>query len=134
VPVAQQLARVDVGLPIVFDRDRAVDQHVAITARALHPAPFAAGYTYLAQFVAHDLKFSTDEAFYPPPGVPQTPLRMRRLTLETIYGEGPRKDPELYDDGYDALAPYRLSVGKFGPGVSAGQRTLARRRHDGGGD
>jgi len=109
----------------------AVAERIMGARPASRPSPFSAGYTYLAQFVAHDLKFSTDEAFYPPTQVPRTPLRTRRLMLETIYGEGPDKDPELYDDGYDALAPYRLAVGRFGPWVSAGQRTLARRRHDG---
>ena len=109
----------------------AVAERIMGARPAPAPAPFPAGYTYLAQFVAHDLKFSTDEAFYPPTQVPMIPLRARRLTLETIYGEGPQKDPELYDDGYDALAPYRLAVGKFGPGAPVGQRTLSRRRHDG---
>lgn len=90
--------------------------------------PFPSGYTYLAQFAAHDLQFSTDEAVYPPSAVPETPLRRRRLMLETIYGEGPDADPELYDDGLDAFAPYRLRVGRFGPGVPPGQRTLPRER------
>jgi hypothetical protein len=94
-------------------------------------APFAAGYTYLAQFMAHDLQFSTDESVYPGGATPFPPLHRRRLTLETIYGEGPDHDPELYGEGADALAPWRLRVGKFGPGVPAGQRTLPRRRHDG---
>lgn len=112
----------------------AVAERIMSARAAPGPSPFTAGYTYLAQFVAHDLKFSTDEAFYPPTQVPRIPLRARRLMLETIYGEGPQKDPELYDDGYDALAPYRLAVGRFGPGVPVGQRTLARRRHDAFGD
>lgn len=93
--------------------------------------PFPAGYTYLAQFLAHDLQFSTDENVYPPSAAPFPPLHMRRLMLETIYGEGPEHDPELYGEGMDALAPWRLRVGKFGPGVPSGQRTLPRRRHDG---
>lgn len=104
----------------------AVAERMVSARPASAPAPFAAGYTYLAQFVAHDLQFSTDAADYPPSSVPTVPLRRRRLTLETIYGEGPAQEPRLYDDGIDALAPYRLRVGKFGPGVSPGQRTLAR--------
>lgn len=85
-----------------------------------------AGYTYLAQFAAHDMQFSTEEAEYPPRHVPETPLRRRRLTLETIYGEGPEKEPALYDGDAGPLGRWRLRVGKFGPGVRPGQRTLGR--------
>ncbi|MFN3614949.1 MAG: peroxidase family protein [Rubrimonas sp.] len=94
-------------------------------------APFAAGYTYLAQFMAHDLQFSTDETVYPGGATPFPPLHKRRLMLETIYGDGPEQDPEFYGEGCDALARWRLRVGAFGPGVSPGQRTLPRRRHEG---
>ncbi|MGF1659508.1 MAG: peroxidase family protein [Rubrimonas sp.] len=96
---------------------------------ARRTAPFPAGYTYLAQFMAHDLQFSTDERIYPPAAVPHVALRKRRLTLETIYGEGPERDPQFYGAGDDALAPYRLRFGRFGPGVAPGQRTLARSAH-----
>ncbi|SDZ78551.1 peroxidase family protein [Rubrimonas cliftonensis] len=90
------------------------------------PSPFPAGYTYLAQFVAHDMQFSTEEAEYPPGSVPDVALRRRRLMLETIYGEGPEREPGLYQAGDDAFARFRLRYGAFGPGVSPGQRTLAR--------
>jgi hypothetical protein len=98
-----------------------------VGARPLTAAsPFPAGFTYLAQFAAHDMQFSSDPGIYPPSTVPVPALRRRRLMLETIYGEGPDRDPHLYGMGADWLAPYRLRVGRFGPGAPVGQRTLAR--------
>lgn len=84
------------------------------------------GYAYLAQFAAHDFQFSTNEAVYPPRTVEGAALRRRRLLLETLYREGPERDPELFGEGADALAPYRFRVGKFGPGVGVWRRTLPR--------
>lgn len=84
------------------------------------------GYAYFAQFAAHDFQFSTNAAVYPPQTVEGPALRRRRLLLETIYREGPERDPELFGEGSDALAPYRFRVGKFGPGVGVWRRTLPR--------
>ena len=61
-----------------------------------------AGYTYLAQLVAHDLVQNTAQlplisSF---PGELQRDYREQRLVLDTIYGGGPGKDPRPY-----AIAP-----------------------------
>jgi hypothetical protein len=111
----------------------ALAERMMSTRRGPSASPFAAGYTYLAQFVAHDLQFSTDSSVYPPPVAPTTPLRDQRLMLETIYGDGPEEDPALYDGDCgaargDRLGRNRLRVGRFGPGVPPGQRTLPRER------
>jgi hypothetical protein len=57
-----------------------------------------AGYTYLAQLVAHDFVQNTVQlpmisAF---PGQLQRDYRAQRLVLDTIYGGGPGKDPMPY--------------------------------------
>jgi hypothetical protein len=57
-----------------------------------------AGYTYLAQLVAHDFVQNTAQlpmisAF---PGQLQRDYRTQRLVLDTLYGGGPNKDPLPY--------------------------------------
>ncbi|TVQ52670.1 MAG: hypothetical protein EA355_14690 [Rhodobacteraceae bacterium] len=79
-------------------------------------AGFPAGYAYFAQFVTHDLHFSTDPEFYPRRDVPHVPWRRRRLRLDSIYGEGPEDAPYLYGEGVGQLADWRLRIGRFGPG------------------
>jgi hypothetical protein len=65
-----------------------------------HPPPAAAGYTYLGQFIAHDLSFAAERI--PKVGVggvaPEVwqNLRESLLSLETIYGGGPRQFPLAY--------------------------------------
>lgn len=78
-------------------------------------AGFPAGYAYFAQFVTHDLHFSTDAAFYPRRDVPLVPWRRRRLALDTIYGDGPEETAYLYGEGVGPLADWRLKIGRFGP-------------------
>ncbi|HKK30787.1 MAG TPA: peroxidase family protein [Alphaproteobacteria bacterium] len=56
-----------------------------------------AGFTYLAQFAAHDLSFNLtpfDEA--KGPAKARTNARHARLVLETLYGLGPTVHPHLY--------------------------------------
>jgi len=60
-----------------------------------------AGYTYLAQLVAHD--FVENTAQLPLignfPGDFQSDYRTQRLVLDTIYGGGPARDPQPYSTG-----------------------------------
>jgi hypothetical protein len=108
----------------------AVAQRMMGAPVAPQDGAFAAGYSYLAQFMAHDLQFSTSGDAYPPQAPQIEPLRRQRLMLETIYGDGPAEDPALYEEGGrgDPLAPYRLRVSGFGPDATPGQRTLPRER------
>ncbi len=52
------------------------------------------GYTYLGQFIDHDLTFETTSAF----GTAQEPTNLRtpRLDLDCLYGAGPDDQPYLY--------------------------------------
>lgn len=54
-----------------------------------------AGYTYLGQFIDHDLTFDTTSALSKPGSIP-TNLRTPRLDLDCLYGSGPSDDPYLY--------------------------------------
>ncbi|MGK7876606.1 MAG: RICIN domain-containing protein [Xenococcaceae cyanobacterium] len=57
-----------------------------------------AGYTYLGQFIDHDLTFDTSSVL----NVPTAPgdirnLRTPRLDLDNVYGSGPNDQPYLYE-------------------------------------
>jgi hypothetical protein len=66
------------------------------------PAGFSAipsGYTYVGQFITHDLSFERLEPVGPPvePNEVEN-LREPRLDLDALYGGGPGQSPELYTD------------------------------------
>jgi len=66
------------------------------------------GYTYLGQFVDHDLTFDPVSAFdrqNDPASL--TDFRTPRFDLDSVYGRGPRDSPYLYDDD----DPVKLLVG-----------------------
>lgn len=70
------------------------------------------GYTYLAQFVAHDISFlgsilpPSQEAAEPPPN-----LRTRALDLETLYGGGPLERPFAFCPATNGGPRVELRVG-----------------------
>ena len=53
-----------------------------------------AGYTYLGQFIDHDLTFDTTSSFNSPSD--PSNLRTPRFDLDNIYGSGPDDQPYLY--------------------------------------
>lgn len=65
---------------------------------ALNNSAIPAGFTYLGQFVDHDLTFDQTEGF---PQIDDPELieqaRTPNLDLDSLYGLGPRLQPELYD-------------------------------------
>jgi len=61
-----------------------------------------AGYTYLGQFVDHDLTFDTLSVFDDPLSFEHASnLRTPRFDLDNIYGRGPDDQPYLYKDPFD---------------------------------
>jgi hypothetical protein len=64
-----------------------------------------AGYTYLGQFVDHDLTFDTTSTLAPDGGHDPTNLRTPRFDLDCLYGGGPDDQPYMYDpeDGASLL-------------------------------
>lgn len=84
----------------------------------------SAGYTYLLQFIAHDISFNENLS----PDVATTTvdientenLRHTPLKLETVFGRGPRLDPWLYEFE-EGNQRYKLKIGKTKDGI----RTLS---------
>jgi Animal haem peroxidase len=59
-----------------------------------------AGYTYLGQFVDHDLTFDTTSTLNPKDPTSPTNVRTPSLDLDCVYGGGPADQPFMYlDDG-----------------------------------
>lgn len=61
-----------------------------------------AGYTYLGQFVDHDLTFDTTSSLDPMDPAPATNIRTPRFDLDCVYGGGPADQPYLYSGDDDA--------------------------------
>ena len=78
-----------------------------------------AGYTYLGQFIAHDLTFDDDRLRGSPVTTRVSALgnaRSPSLDLDSLYGRGPRLDPEYYaHDGVHLLTGMTLPVEGTGP-------------------
>ncbi len=55
-----------------------------------------AGYTYLGQFIDHDLTFDSTSTLNPSSSSP-TNFRTPRFDLDCLYGDGPSAQPYLYD-------------------------------------
>lgn len=71
-----------------------------------------AGYTYFAQFVDHDVSFTTVKSFGSKVSDRITKARDVRLDLDMLYGGGPEESPDLYESsGVDAGV--KLRVGKI---------------------
>lgn len=56
-----------------------------------------AGYTYLGQFIDHDLTFDSTSSLDPNATASPTNLRTPRFDLDCLYGDGPAGQPYLYD-------------------------------------
>ena len=64
--------------------------------------PIPAGFTYLGQFVDHDITFdpvSSLQRLQDPDGLRD--FRTPRLDLDSLYGDGPNNNPYLYDPDVD---------------------------------
>jgi hypothetical protein len=56
------------------------------------------GYTYLGQFVDHDLTFDSTSSLNPFDVNQPTNLRTPRFDLDCVYGDGPDAQPFMYDE------------------------------------
>src|SRR5918997_920043 len=76
---------------------RAMKESVAEDPEA-DDSEIPAGFTYLGQFVDHDITFDQTAGFpviNDPEEIEQA--RTPTLDLDSLYGRGPRRQPELYD-------------------------------------
>lgn len=95
-----------------------------------------AGFTYLGQFIDHDLTFDpmstlnrADNA-----GANLLDLRTARFDLDSLYGRGPDDEPYLYDQakpGKLLIEPFLSEVGNFDlPRNSQGRALIGDPRND----
>jgi hypothetical protein len=96
-----------------------------------------AGYTYLGQFIDHDLTLNPIEHFNPlPEGQPGRNLRTARFDLDNLYGRGPEDQPYLYEgDGRRLLTGRPLTrAGAASPSRDhprmAGRALIGDKRND----
>jgi hypothetical protein len=105
LPVARLSNEAIEGLvTVIADRGGALGENPAIPA----------GYTYLGQFVDHDITFDpTSELDRLNDPRELVNVRTPRLDLDSVYGGGPKVQPFLYDWATDLPHPgVRLLVGK----------------------
>ena len=74
-----------------------------------------AGSTFVGQFTDHDITFDQTSQL----GVPQNPLtspntRTPRLDLDSVFGGGPGRRPDLYVDNPDGTVGPQLKIGSGG--------------------
>jgi hypothetical protein len=77
---------------------------------ALNNSDIPAGFTYLGQFIDHDITRDETEGF-PLIDDPELIRQGRRVTLDldSLYGQGPKRQPELYDPNFHrSRARFRL--------------------------
>jgi hypothetical protein len=90
-----------------------------------------AGSTFVGQFIDHDITFDQTSQL----GVPQNPLispntRTPALDLDSVFGGGPGRRPDLYVDNPDGSVGPKLKIGSGGvhedvPRVSNGDGTYS---------
>jgi Animal haem peroxidase len=88
-----------------------------------------AGYTYLGQFVDHDMTLDPSELDLATTGVlPLQSLRSPTLDLDSLYGRGPDVSPEFYqDDGVKLLVGRPLPIPGVNPTAATDGYDLPRR-------
>ncbi|MCM0638063.1 peroxidase family protein [Cellulomonas wangsupingiae] len=104
--------------------------------RTLDNPTIPAGYTYLGQFIDHDLTFdpaSSLERQNDPDAL--TSFRSPRFDLDSVYGRGPADDPFLYDRASQVDGAAKLLIGSNGrdddlPRNSQGVALLGDPRND----
>ena len=88
-----------------------------------------AGYTYLGQFIDHDMTLDPSELDLATTGVlPLQSLRSPTLDLDSLYGRGPDVQPEFYqDDGVKLLVGRPLPIPGVNPTAASDGYDLPRR-------
>ncbi|MGH2899396.1 MAG: peroxidase family protein, partial [Solirubrobacteraceae bacterium] len=83
------------------------------------PLPLPAGFTYLAQFIDHDITFDpTSKLQRDNDPAALVNFRTPRLDLDSLYGSGPADQPYLYDWSCQAYPGVKLLVGTDPPPAS----------------
>ena len=91
--------------------------------------PIPAGFTYIGQFIDHDITLDVSSSLDAPTNANNVPnMRSPALDLDSLYGRGPALDPFLYvfpTTGNPTAIKFQmgtnLNVGPGGPGGASGQ-------------
>lgn len=90
---------------------------------ALNNSEIAAGFTYLGQFIDHDITADKTQGFpriNDPEEIEQA--RTPSLDLDSLYGLGPKRQPELYDKGFPKRqAMFRIGLTSSAPSPGGSQ-------------
>lgn len=91
----------------------AMKESAAAGAELDHPGSLPAGYTYLGQFIDHDITFDTT----PLPEIQIDPeqlhnFRTPKLDLDCLYGAGPAAQPYLYERPAPDTDRFRFVIGQ----------------------
>lgn len=106
-------------------KQRGLEDPVGKTTQDLRDNPYLpSGYTYLLQFIAHDM-VSTRVPFWATTTLDQDTANIRgnRLCLDALYGDGPAEMPIIYAPaGHGDASRIKLQIGRAGAvrGDSAG--------------
>jgi Animal haem peroxidase len=106
------LPALDVGDDALFDLAQAMRDPDPASTEGDNP-DIPAGYTYLAQFIDHDITLDLtplDEQKTDPLGTRN--FRTPALDLDSIYGPGPALAPYMYQRGPDARTIPKLLIGR----------------------
>jgi hypothetical protein len=97
--------------------------------RGATDATLPAGYTYLGQFIDHDMTLDPSELRLDTTGVlPLQSLRSPSLDLDSLYGKGPEGSPEFYQtDGVKLLTGRPLPIPNVNPTAATDGYDLPRR-------
>src|SRR5829696_3047259 len=90
---------------------------------AVNNSDIPAGFTYLGQFIDHDITRDETEGF-PEIDDPELIEQGRRVTLDldSLYGQGPKRQPELYNKKlHPSQARFRLGLTTPTPDVGGGR-------------
>lgn len=83
------------GEPVLITLATTMDEGLSGDDSAVDLAP-PAGYTYLGQFIDHDMTLDRRLFGAPPTPGPVANFRSPALDLDLLYGDGPQTDAELY--------------------------------------
>jgi hypothetical protein len=125
--------RIDSCLPSDAEIDLIVGlMRDAAEAPAEDNPKIPAGYTYLGQFIDHDITYdpASVQQKVDDPGA-LIDYRTPRLDLDSLYGRGPKDDPFLYDISLALSRDVELLVGKNPPGDDDFEPRDLPRNHQG---
>lgn len=127
---ARQVRSTALDYSLNVDRLKRLGQEIGAKDSSTTPdSPIPAGYTYLGQFIDHDITLDVSSDLGKRQDATDIPnMRSPALDLDALYGQGPGLDPFLYDHrpalgpamGAKLLLGKNTNTGDGGPQTSGG--------------